>query len=634
MGPPGAGGGAVLGLGAGLGRRLGPGLAAAVVATAASAAGGVAGAAARGGRRRGAALQGAAWAFFAAGGALWAAVPAVTAPAFRPEAEAAAVLWVVAEVLLLASVVLSAGAPGGERRRQQERGALEGRRVRFLVVRYLGAVLAALAGFLLCLVPDLPDVRSQRVYFSLSGLCIMVAVAVTHGLGGIVMHSDGRRVSPRRRSPGTEWAFWQPWLGGWVFIICQFFGWGLFVTSLVSLAWMARAVASGFAVCFRTLGVGISALFISSQVIIGISVLHFQRGKAACLEKSPFDLLRTGSLVRLSLLLLLYTAPHLLIAAACLGGALLGVWTAPVAAGCLSAWYLRRIFSFSCAEGRAWPAFESFIDRHIDSMAEEWLGGAQVLADWRSCRRAPVRAGGGRKYVFAYHPHGLYPSGITWFHRTAQFRKLAPGLRPRPLVASVIMWVPLLSELMTWAGGRAVTKKNFRATLEMEGDVVLCPGGQAELVETPKAHTSGEIVLCTSHKGFVKLACEQGASLVPVICFGEIHGVRNMISMPKLQRFTYKRFGFPIPFLPGGRWGLPVPIPDRSAGPLTFVIGSPVAIPPNLKGQTSAPREEIDALHARYYRDVRKLFYKFRAEAGFPEANLSFSHPLTNLAAE
>merc|ERR1712078_690511 len=72
---------------------------------------------------------------------------------------------------------------------------------------------------------------------------------------GFVMHTGGRRFSPRRlRPPGAEWAFWQPGLGGWVFILCQFFGWGLFVASLVALAWMARALASGFAVGFRTFG--------------------------------------------------------------------------------------------------------------------------------------------------------------------------------------------------------------------------------------------------------------------------------------------------------------------------------------------------------------------------------------------
>lgn len=631
-GPPGE----LLGLGAGLGRRLGPALAAAVVATAALQRGG--GAAAAGGAggedeagpRRGAALRGAAWGAWAAGAALWVAVPPPPGGAtasFRPETEAAAVLWVVAEVLLLSSSVLAAGGRGRGRGWGASRDA-EGRRGRLLAVRCLGALLAGLAGFLLCLVPDLPDARSQQTYLALSGLVFVVGIMVTHGLGGFVMHTGGRRFSPRRlRPPGAEWAFWQPGLGGWVFILCQFFGWGLFVASLVALAWMARALASGFAVGFRTFGVGVAALFVTSQVVIGISVLHFQRGKGTRLEASSAGLPDAGSLQRLLALLLLYTAPHLLLALICLSVAVLRRWAAPAAAGFLSAWYLRRVFDSAGAAGRAWPAFEQWLERHIDAVAEEWLGGVQVIADWAG-RRAPVRGGGGRKYVFAYHPHGLYPSGLTWFHRTSQFRQLAPGIRPKALVASVIFWVPLLKELMTWGGGGPVTRANFRRELEEGGVVVLCPGGQAELVETPKAHDSGEIVLCTSHKGFVRIACEQGASLVPVLCFGEIHGVRNLIAVPNLQRYTYKRLGFPIPFLPGGRWGLPVPIPGRDAGPLTFVLGAPVPVPPHLKGRPDVPREEIDALHAQYYEHVRKLFYKHRVAAGFAGATLSFTHPL------
>ena len=208
------------------------------------------------------------------------------------------------------------------------------------------------------------------------------------------MHAGGRRFSPRRLRP-PEWAFWQPGLGGWVFILCQFFGWGLFVASLVALAWMARALASGFAVGFRTLGVGVAALFVVSQVVIGISVLHFQRSKGSRLEAPSAGLPDAGSLQRLLVLLVLYTAPHLLLAFVCLGAAVLRSWAAPAAAGFLSTWYLRRVFDSADAAGRAWPAFERWLERHIDAVAEEWLGGVKFIADWAGSR-APGGGGGAK----------------------------------------------------------------------------------------------------------------------------------------------------------------------------------------------------------------------------------------------
>jgi hypothetical protein len=61
----------------------------------------------------------------------------------------------------------------------------------------------------------------------------------------------------------------------------------------------------------------------------------------------------------------------------------------------------------------------------------------------------------------------------------------------------------------------------------------------------------------------VRLAISEGASLVPVLALGELASLRNMIHAPRLQRWTYKRWGFPMPFLIGGLWGF-LPFPSRT----------------------------------------------------------------------
>ena len=45
--------------------------------------------------------------------------------------------------------------------------------------------------------------------------------------------------------------------------------------------------------------------------------------------------------------------------------------------------------------------------------------------------------------------------------------------------------------------------------------------------------------------------------------------------MPE-QAWTYKKFGFPVPYLVVGRWGL-TPFPRRT--PLRFVVGAPIDPP-------------------------------------------------------
>lgn len=64
--------------------------------------------------------------------------------------------------------------------------------------------------------------------------------------------------------------------------------------------------------------------------------------------------------------------------------------------------------------------------------------------------------------------------------------------------------------------------------------IVLCPGGQAELVE----HASGTTtVLCIQHKGFIRMAIEAGASLCPIFVFGEAQAQRNVLKWRTLQRW-------------------------------------------------------------------------------------------------
>ncbi len=64
-------------------------------------------------------------------------------------------------------------------------------------------------------------------------------------------------------------------------------------------------------------------------------------------------------------------------------------------------------------------------------------------------------------------------------------------------------------------------------------------------------HRAGELVIYAGHKGFVRLAIENQASLVPVLALGEVLQLRDLLRWPALLKWSYKRLGFPCPYLVG-----------------------------------------------------------------------------------
>jgi hypothetical protein len=64
---------------------------------------------------------------------------------------------------------------------------------------------------------------------------------------------------------------------------------------------------------------------------------------------------------------------------------------------------------------------------------------------------------------------------------------------------------------------------------------------QVHTWRTFRAPREREVVLHCRHKGFCRLAIEQGAHLVPVLALGETLQLRNLLDLPALQQYTYRR---------------------------------------------------------------------------------------------
>ena len=72
--------------------------------------------------------------------------------------------------------------------------------------------------------------------------------------------------------------------------------------------------------------------------------------------------------------------------------------------------------------------------------------------------------------------------------------------------------------------------------------MMFVPGGQSELYEHAKNINDNEIVICTRHKGFIRIAMnlasdyQEKIKIIPIVAFGEAQGVRNVF-----KRFISKK---------------------------------------------------------------------------------------------
>ena len=140
---------------------------------------------------------------------------------------------------------------------------------------------------------------------------------------------------------------------------------------------------------------------------------------------------------------------------------------------------------------------------------------------------------------------------------------------------------------------------------------MLVPGGVAEMLSEPQEN---EVRLVTRHKGMFRLALVEGASLVPVLSFGENQLLSSVNLPPGLRKWLAKNVGVSYPQLPHGRLLLPLPRRVR----LQMVVGKPIVVEQKRDPKPS----EIDQLHQAYYAQVSELFHKYKDRCGYPDMKL------------
>uniref|UniRef100_A0A670KJF7 Acyltransferase n=1 Tax=Podarcis muralis TaxID=64176 RepID=A0A670KJF7_PODMU len=191
-----------------------------------------------------------------------------------------------------------------------------------------------------------------------------------------------------------------------------------------------------------------------------------------------------------------------------------------------------------------------------------------------------------RNYILGSHPHGMICTGAfsAFCTEATGFPRAFPGLRPSLATLAGHFHMPVFREYLMSSGMVPVNKRSLDFLLSGPPGhaVVIVVGGASEMLDTvPGEHR----IHLHRRKGFVRLALQHGADLVPVYTFGE-NDIYRLIRFPegsfvhRLQLGFKQLIGF-APCLFSGRglfsstsWGI-LPM----AAPLTVVGKDPQGSP-------------------------------------------------------
>ncbi|CAG02909.1 unnamed protein product [Tetraodon nigroviridis] len=222
-----------------------------------------------------------------------------------------------------------------------------------------------------------------------------------------------------------------------------------------------------------------------------------------------------------------------------------------------------------------------------------------------------------KNYILGYHPHGIMCAGAfaTFGTDTCRFTEVFPGVKPTLAVLAGLFMIPVFREYLMSGGLCPVSKSSLVHLLSRSGKgnaVVIVIGGAAEsLASSPGANT----VVVRQRKGFVRMALEFGADLVPVYSFGENELFQQVIFPDgslgrRLQDLFKKVMGFAPCLFIGERMAL---VPYKI--PLTIVVGKPIPVPK----RATPTEEEVDHYHGLYMEALSELFHEHKHSCGLSQ---------------
>jgi hypothetical protein len=225
----------------------------------------------------------------------------------------------------------------------------------------------------------------------------------------------------------------------------------------------------------------------------------------------------------------------------------------------------------------------------------------------------------GQTYLFIHHPHGILAPFSLYFNFVvgrATIREKLPWLSLRTATLNVNFMVPLWREWMMAMSFISADGPSIRHHLQDNGHgVVLCVGGAEEAILARPNHND---VILQKRKGFIKMALQSGAHLVPVYGFGENNLYDNVRykyfgGSDRIMKLSQKFKAFTrmsLPILNGcGVWNSCCGHLPRRV-PLTTVVGPPIAV----ERVDEPSQEQIEDLHAIYTTALLDLYNRHKDE--------------------
>jgi len=211
--------------------------------------------------------------------------------------------------------------------------------------------------------------------------------------------------------------------------------------------------------------------------------------------------------------------------------------------------------------------------------------------------------------LFAVHPHGV----------ASDFRILMDGIMYEAfpdrdvlaLVSNVLFKLPLVREMALWTRSIDARKAVALRAFEKGHSVMVLPGGTMEQIRTKFGHEEVHL-----RPGFVRLALEAGAALVPCYVFGCVDLYKTSSALFWLREKIRKHVGACIPLYSGSVGVLPRRVP------LDVVFGEPLELPACAE-PGKATEEEVAAALQLYIEALERLFDAHKERFGYGDRKLA-----------
>lgn len=215
-------------------------------------------------------------------------------------------------------------------------------------------------------------------------------------------------------------------------------------------------------------------------------------------------------------------------------------------------------------------------------------------------------------YVMGYHPHGIIGLGaFSHFISNGTNRTdVLSEINPHMMILNPLFYIPFSREIALLGGACSVSKSSCVYSLKQGQSIVIAIGGAKEALDA----RPGTLVLTLNDRfGFVKIALQNGADLVPILSFGE-NEMFNQVENEEgsvcrnIQNAMQKYMGFSMP-LPYGRGIFNY---DLGMMPHRVPIRTFVGVPISVEKDENPSSEKIKLYHQKYLASLTQVYEKYK----------------------